>query len=192
MNDSYSFVKYIYLIILFIFAFVCFYSERLEIIGFGSTFLVNTILIICIMFDIYKDKERGRKLFIIPSIKISGVEVSEISCPLYLLIIPLCLMQMRVVCLLSLNIWSNISKYGFLKISRDNRYRVQTEKLLILLTAIMLFAIVFLYILYNYIPMNDLLRFFIAICIIGTYVMSIIATTIEMTISNEFSNTTDG
>jgi len=40
--------------------------------------------------------------------------------------------------------------------------------------------------------MNDLLRFFIAICIIGTYVMSIIATTIEMTISNEFSNTTDG
>ena len=192
MNEGYSFVKYFYLIVLFIFTFICLYSDRLEMIGYGSFFIVNSVLILCIMFDVYKDKERGRKLFVIPSVKLSGVEVSEISFPLYLLIIPICLMQIRVVSLLCLNVWRNVHTYGFLKISRDNRHRIETEKLFLLLTSIMLFAIVSVYILYNFIPMNDLLRFFIAICIIGTYVMSIISTTIEMTVSNEFSNTTDG
>ena len=56
----------------------------------------------------------------------------------------------------------------------------------------MLFVLILLYIQYNNIPINNLLQFFIGICIIGTYVISIVNTVLEMKASSEFSNTTDG
>jgi hypothetical protein len=145
-----------------------------------------------LIFDIYKDKERARKVFSLPSIKSGGVEIPEISIPLYLLILPIVFIQTRIVTLLSLNVWAIVEKHGFFRISRDNRHRIETIKTLTLVTIVMLFALIMLYILYNNVPMNNLSQFFIGICIIGTYVLSIVNTILEMKASSEFSNTTDG
>jgi len=161
-------------------------------IGFGSLFTVHVFFVISLLFDMYKDKERARKVFSLPSIKSSGVEIPEINIPLYLLIIPICLMQVRIVTLLCLNVWAIVEKYGVFRISRDNRYRLETIKTMTLVTLIMLFVLITLYIQYNSIPMNNLSQFFIGICIIGTYVLSIINAILEMKASSEFSNTTDG
>jgi len=192
MQETYPFVKYIFLFILFIFTFICLYSSRLEMIGFGSLFTVHVFFVMSLLFDIYKDKERARKIFSLPSIKSGGVEVPEINIPLYLLIIPICLMQIRIVTLLCLNVWAIVEKYGVFRISRDNRYRLETIKTMTLVTLIMLFVLIALYIQYNSVPMNNLSQFFIGICIIGTYVLSIINAVLEMKASSEFSNTTDG
>jgi len=192
MQETYPFVKYIFLFVLFIFTFICLYSSRLEMIGFGSLFTVHVFFVISLLFDMYKDKERARKVFSLPSIKSSGVEIPEINIPLYLLIIPICLMQVRIVTLLCLNVWAIVEKYGVFRISRDNRYRLETIKTMTLVTLIMLFVLITLYIQYNSIPMNNLSQFFIGICIIGTYVLSIINAILEMKASSEFSNTTDG
>jgi len=192
MQETYPFVKYIFLFILFIFTFICLYSSRLEMIGFGSLFTVHVFFVISLLFDMYKDKERARKVFSLPSIKSGGVEIPEINIPLYLLIIPICLMQVRIVTLLCLNVWAIVEKYGVFRISRDNRYRLETIKTMTLVTLIMLFVLIALYIQYNSIPMNNLSQFFIGICIIGTYVLSIINAILEMKASSEFSNTTDG
>jgi hypothetical protein len=164
----------------------------LEIIGFGALFTVHIFFITSLFFDIYKDKERARKLFSLPSVKSGNVEIPEISIPLYLLIIPICLFQLRIVTLLCLNVWAIVSKYSSFKISKDNRHRVETVKTLTLITLIMLFALILLYIQYNNLKLTDSSRFFIGICIIGTYVLCTVNTVIEIKASNEFSNTTDG
>lgn len=192
MQETYPFIKYIFLFILFIFTFICLYSSRLEIIGFGALFTVHAFFIMSLIFDIFKDKDRARKVFSLPSIKSGGVEIPEISVPLYLLIIPISLLQIRIVTLLCLNVWAIVEKQGFFRISRDNRYRIETIKTLTLVTLIMLFALILLYIQYDNIPMNNLSQFFIGICIIGTYVLSIVNTVLEMKASSEFLNTTDG
>lgn len=192
MQETYPFIKYIFLFILFIFTFICLYSSNLEIIGYGALFTVNIFFIMSVLFDMYKDKERSRKVFSLPSVKSGNIEIPEISVPLYLLIIPICLFQVRIVTLLCLNIWAIVAKYGFFRISKSNRYRVDTIKTMTLVTFIMLFALILLYIQYNNIPMSDLMRFFIGICIIGTYVLCSINTVMEISASNEFSNTTDG
>ena len=192
MQETYPFVKYIFLIILFIFTFICLYSQRLEIMGYGALFTVHAFFILSLLFDIYKDKERARKVFSLPSVKSGNIEIPEMSIPLYILIIPICLFQVRIVTLLCLNVWAIVSKYGFFRISRDNRYRIETVKTLTLVTLIMLFALIFLYINFNNVPLNNLASFFIGICIIGTYVVSIVNTVIEMQASNEFANATDG
>jgi hypothetical protein len=145
-----------------------------------------------LIFDIYKDKERARKVFSLPSIKSGGVEIPEISIPLYLLILPIALIQTRIITLICLNVWAIVEKHGFFRISRDNRYRIETIKTLTLVTLIMLFVLILLYIQYNNIPINNLSQFFIGICIIGTYVLSIVNTVLEMKASSEFANTTDG
>lgn len=192
MQETYPFIKYIFLIILFIFTFICLYSSGLEIIGYGALFTVHIFFIMSLLFDIYKDKDRARKAFSLPSVKTGNIEIPEISVPLYLLIIPICLFQVRIVTLLCLNVWAIVTKYGFFRISRDNRYNVEAVKTMSLVTVIMLFALIFVYIQYNSVPMNDLMRFFIGICIIGTYVLCTVNTIIETKVSNEFSNTTDG
>jgi len=145
-----------------------------------------------LLFDIYKDKERATKVFSLPSVKSGNIEIPEISIPLYILIVPICLFQVRIVTLLCLNVWAVVEKYGFFRISRDNRYRVEAIKTMTLITVIMLFALIILYVQYNNVPMNNLLRFFIGICIIGTYVLCSVNTIMEISASNEFSNTTDG
>lgn len=192
MQETYPFIKYIFIFILFIFTFICLYSSGLEIIGYGSLFTVHVFFIMSLIFDIYKDKERARKVFSLPSIKSANVEIPEISIPFYLLIIPICLLQLRIVTLLCLNVWTIVEKYGFFKISRDNRYRVEAIKTMTLITVIMIFSLILLYVQYNNVPMTDLLRFFIGICIIGTYVLCSVNTVMQLKASNEFSNTTDG
>jgi hypothetical protein len=145
-----------------------------------------------LIFDVYKDKDRARKVFSLPSVKSGNVEIPEINIPLYLLIVPISLFQIRIVTLLCLNVWTIVNKYSFLRISRENRYRVEAIKTMTLVTVIMLFALIILYVQYNNIPMNNIMKFFIGICIIGTYVLCSVNTAMEMIASNEFSNTTDG
>jgi hypothetical protein len=164
----------------------------LELIGYGALFTVHVFFITSLLFDIYKDKDRARKVFSLPSVKSGNIDIPELSVPLYALIVPICLFQIRIVTLLCFNVWAVVSKYTVFRVSRDNRYRIETVKTLTLITLVMLFALIFLYIQYNNIQLNNLSRFFIGICIIGTYVLCIVNTVIEITASNEFSNTTDG
>jgi hypothetical protein len=145
-----------------------------------------------LLFDIYKDKDKARKTFSLPPLKSGNIEIPEISIPLYILIIPICLLQIRIVTLLCLNVWAIVDKYGFFRISRDNRYRVNAIKTMTLITVIMLFVLTLVYVQYNNIPMNNLISFFIGICIIGTYVLCSVNTVIELQALNEFKNTTDG
>ena len=192
MQETYPFIKYIFLFILFTFTFICLYSSKLELLGYGSLFTVHIFFIMSLIFDVYKDKDRARKVFSLPSVKSGNVEIPEINIPLYLLIVPISLFQIRIVTLLCLNVWTIVNKYSFLRISRENRYRVEAIKTMTLVTVIMLFALIILYVQYNNIPMNNIMKFFIGICIIGTYVLCSVNTAMEMIASNEFSNTTDG
>ncbi len=192
MINIIPFIKYIFLAILLIFTFICLFTEKLENVGFGALFTVHVFYMFCLFFDIYKDKERARKVFTLPSVKVGTVDLAEFSFPLYLLLIPIATIHFRTVTLLSLNAWANVSKYGYLRTSRDNKSNIKMVKIISLITILFLFLITFLYIAYNSIQMNDLLRFAFAICIVGSFSLAIINMFMEMKVSNEFANTTDG
>lgn len=193
MNDPLPFIKYIFLSILFLFSFIALFSEKLELIGFGSIFTVELFYLFCLFFDIYKDKERSLKTFSFPSVKVGYTEISEISFPLFVIIAPVAFLNFRNITSLGLSVWRNVAKYGKFRISRDNRSRLLSEKWMILVTVFILLALTFLYMLYGKVRLNnDVLRFGITMCILVAYVLSIISLITEITITNELGNTTDG
>jgi hypothetical protein len=193
MNDPLPFIKYIFLAVFFIFASVAWFSEKLELIGFGSIFTLSVFYLFCFFFDVYKDKERSLKTFSFPSVKVGSVEINEISFPLFAIIAPAMLINFRTVTSLSLSVWRNVSRYGVLRTSMDNHLRIDQEKAMILTTVFILLALTFLYMLYGKVRLNnDVLRFGITICILTTYLLSIITWVTELVITNELGNTTDG
>lgn len=193
MNDPLPFIKYIFLAVLFLFAFIAAFSEKLEIIGFGSIFATQVFYLFCLFFDIYKDKERSLKTFSFPSVKVGYTEISEINLPLFVIITPLVLINFRNISSLGLSVWRNVSKYGYLRISKDNRSRIEQEKWMIFVTVFILLALTFLYMLYGKIQLNNnALRFGITMCILVGYVLSVISLVTELVITNEMGNTTDG
>ena len=194
MNDPLPFIKYIFLAVLFLFAFIAAFSEKLELVGFGSIFTISVFYLFCLFFDIYKDKERSLKTFSFPAVKLGYTEISEISLPLFGIIAPLALINFRNISSLGLSIWRNVSRYGILRISKANRSRLEQEKWMILVTVFVLLALTFLYMLYGKVQLNNnALRLGITICILFGYVLSIISLILEIVISGEMvGNTTDG
>lgn len=194
MNDPLPFIKYIFLAVLFLFAFIAVFSEKLELVGFGSIFTISVFYLFCLFFDIYKDKERSLKTFSFPAVKLGYTEISEISLPLFGIITPLALINFRNIASLGLSIWRNVSRYGILRISKANRSRLEQEKWMILVTVFVLLALTFLYMLYGKVQLNNnALRLGITMCILFGYVLSIISLLLEIVISGEMvGNTTDG
>jgi hypothetical protein len=120
-------------------------------------------------------------------------EISEINLPLFVIITPLVLINFRNISSLGLSVWRNVSKYGYLRISKDNRSRIEQEKWMIFVTVFILLALTFLYMLYGKIQLNNnALRFGITMCILVGYVLSVISLVTELVITNEMGNTTDG
>jgi hypothetical protein len=194
MNDPLPFIKYIFLAVLFLFAFIAVFSEKLELVGFGSIFTISIFYLFCLFFDIYKDKERSLKTFSFPAVKLGYTEISEISLPLFGIITPLALINFRNISSLGLSIWRNVSRYGILRISKANRSKLEQEKWMILVTVFVLLALTFLYMLYGKVQLNNnALRLGITMCILFGYVLSIISLILEIVISGEMvGNTTDG
>lgn len=115
------------------------------------------------------------------------------SFPLFVIITPLVVINFRNISALGLTIWRNVSKYGYLRISKDNRSRLEQEKWMIFVTVFILLALTFLYMLYGKIQLNNnALRFGITMCILVGYVLSVISLVTELIITNEMGNTTDG
>ena len=186
--DTYPIIKYIFLLILFIFSFICAYSEQIEITGFVSILIVHVVFSLCIAFDIISDKNRNLKSLILPS---TSTKISnEISIPLYLFMFPIIALQFREILTVVLEIQKSYKIYGSIKISRDNRVRLNRFKLLFIASTICIFFLTFAYMMYRTVPTSAHLIIFIFIFV--AIVIEVINNINVTNISYQMQNTTDG
>lgn len=188
--DTYPIIKYIFLLILYIFAFISAYSERIETTGIVSIFIIQSIFTLCLLFDIFSDKNRNLKVLTLPSS--SKIYSNEISIPLFWLIIPIIGLQFREILTIILEINKSYKTYGAIKISRDNRVRLDRFKLLFLISVLCIFALTFSYLSYKNISTTGSTQLVIVLFIFVAIIVEIVNNINVTNISYQMQNTTDG
>lgn len=188
--DTYPIIKYIFLLILYIFAFLCAYSEQIEITGMVSIFILHCIFTICLLFDIFSDKNRNLKVLTLPSS--SKIYSNEISIPLFWFIIPIIGLQFREILTIVLEINKSYKTYGAIKISRDNRVRLDRFKLLFLISILCIFGLTFTYLNYKNISTTGSMQLAIVILIFASIIVEMVNNVNVTNISYQMKNTTDG
>lgn len=188
--DTYPIIKYIFLLVLYIFAFVSAYSEQIETTGIVSIFIIQSIFTICLLFDIFSDKNRNLKVLTLPSS--SKIYSNEMSIPIFWFIIPIIGLQFREILTIVLEINKSYKKYGFIKISRDNRVRLDRFKLLFLISILCVFSLTFAYLTYKNTSTTGSTQLVIVIFIFASIIVETINNINVTNISYQMQNTTDG
>lgn len=188
--DTYPIIKYLFLFILYIFAYFCVYSEQIETTGFVSIFIIQCIFTICILFDVFSDKNRNLKVLTLPSSY--KLYSNEISIPIFWFILPIVGLQFREILTIVLEINRLNKTYGFLKMSRDNRLRLDRFKILFFISILCILLLTFTYLNYKNMEITGSLQLILVIFIIATLVIEIINNINVTNISYQTKNTTDG
>jgi len=188
--DTYPIIKYIFLLILYIFAYFCVYSEQIETTGFVSIFIIQSIFTICLLFDIFSDKNRNLKVLTLPSS--SKIYSNEMSIPIFWFILPIIGLQFREILTIVIEINRANKTYGSIKISRDNRVRLDRFKLLFLISIICVFFLTLVYMGYKNVPTTGSMQIIIVMLIFTTIIVEIVNNINVTNISYQMQNTTDG
>jgi hypothetical protein len=167
------------------------FSDDLETIGVVSTFVIQNIYSIAIVFDIFTDPNRNNKLLTFPAAtkKYTG---TELSIPIYWFILPLVLTQYREMLDAVFLFQQSYKRWGSLRISRDNRIRLHQFKGVFVANIVILFMMTIIYMYYAQLVNSDpikllyLLLFFIGL---GLTISNNVTITL---LSNQIGNTTDG
>jgi hypothetical protein len=167
------------------------FSYNLETIGIVSSFVVQNIYSIAIVFDIFTDPNRNNKLLKFPEVtkKYTG---SEISIPIYWFILPLIITQYREMLNAVYLFQQSYKRWGNLRISRDNRVRLNQYKEIFVANIVILFIMTIIYMYYAQIGNLDSIKlFYVLLFFIGLALT--ISNNVTITfISNQIGNTTDG
>ena len=188
--DTYPSIKYTFLLILYIFAFISAYSEQIEITGITSILIIQSIFTICLLFDIFSDKNRNMKVLTLPSS--SKTYSNEISIPIFWFIIPIIGLQFREILTIVLEINKSYKTYGAIKISRDNRVRLDRFKLLFLISILCVFSLTFAYLNYKNTSATGSAQLAIVIFIFVAIIVETVNNINVTNISYQMQNTTDG
>jgi hypothetical protein len=189
--DSYPVIKYVFLFIMYIFAFICLFSDNLETVGFVAAFVTQNIYTIALCFDILTDPARNLKVLAFPTAAQKYIG-REISIPLHWLIIPLLITQYREMLTAILEIQESYARWGKLKISRDNRIRLMQFKIIFVACVCLLFLITVVYMQYRQISVTGPIQLLISICFITVLSLSVSNNILISLISYQMKNTTDG
>lgn len=146
MAICFPFIKYFYILILFIFSFIGLYSQSIEIIGFGSLFAIQTIYTLFLLLDILQDGNRGSKTL---DIQINASEYTaayKLHIPLWWILVAGSALQFTSSLLMIITSAFLYKKFQAIKVSRDNRGSIQTYKAFFLITTILMFLLTYAYV----------------------------------------------
>ena len=146
MSICFPFIKYLYVFILFIFSFICIFNQNIEIIGFGSMFVVQTIYTIMLFMEIYSDPNRGAKSITIPLLKTPYINMSEIEIPIFWILIAGISLQFTSITLMIMTCSYLYKKYQSIQLSRDNRWSAQTYKKIFVIVTVLMMILTYSYV----------------------------------------------
>jgi hypothetical protein len=84
---DFPFAKYLLLTLLFIFAYMALYTEKIEVYGFGSSFALQTLFTIMVFMDILKDPFKTYPVISIPSIPNTLIKIPDLKITFYWIIL---------------------------------------------------------------------------------------------------------
>ena len=148
MATCFPFIKYFYILVLFVISFFAMKNFRTEMIGFGATFAVQTLFTLVLLFEILKNSNRADKVITIPFPATLISDAYNINLPLYLILVPCVSMQFVASMFMVMAIYSVYKHENEINVSRDERWSINTYQNMYILAT---FALMFL----TYVYVND-------------------------------------
>ena len=150
MATCFPFIKYLYVFVLFIFSFMCLFSQTIEIVGFGSLFAVQCIYTIMILMEILGDgpAKRQMKSLSIPLLKnpFNVNQKASFDIPLFWILLAGVSLQFASVTLMIITCAYLYKKYQALQLSRTNRWRAQSYKVMFIIVTVLMMIITYSYV----------------------------------------------
>jgi len=193
MAICFPFIKYFYILVLFVISFFAMKNFRTEMIGFGATFAVQTLFTLVLIFEILKDGNRADKVLTIPFPATPISLPYNMNLPLYLILAPCVSMQFVASMLMMMAIYSVYKQENQIKVSRNERWSINAYQNMFIIAT---FALMFL----TYVYVND----FMGSTFSGTYrililtaiILSVCLSSVNMINGNHqtrmITSTTDG
>jgi len=146
MADCYPFIKYVYVSILFIFAFLALFSQHMQSIGFGALVGLNAIYTILVLFDIFTDGKRDDKALVMEIPTSKYMMGYNITLPYWWILVPCVAMQFAATLLMSMT-WNYLSKRADqVQLSRSNEIKVSNFKVITLFLTIFMLCLTYSYV----------------------------------------------
>ena len=186
MANCFPFIKYWYIIILFVFAFICAYNSTIEIVGFGTIFVLQTLFTLLLTNDILKDSNSHLKV-------LQTSNESWSSIPIWWILFAGLGMQFASSLLILTTTLFLYNKFQTIRLSHDNRWRLNAYKLIFLLSTIFMMILTFIYIQYSVSNgLSPLFRIVTLVCFVGILGLSSVDVIYANQLSKAINSTTDG
>jgi hypothetical protein len=168
------------------------FSDNLEVLGFIGAFVTQNIYTVAILFDMLTDPNKMTKVITLPAVAQKYIG-REINIPLYWFIAALAVSQYNELLNAILMIKQSYSRWGKLRISRDNRIRLDNYKAIFVAGIVFLFILTTVYMQYNQIPTaSGTVQLLFTIAFIVGLTLTVLNNLSIYTISYQVKNTTDG
>ena len=164
----FPFIQYIYIFILFIFAFISWFNPTIEIIGFGSVFVMQTVYTFFLAMDIISNADRGKSVIKIPfAEKMKGIPSSF---PIYWMLLIGTIPNLVSILMLMIAISYIYKRHQSIQISRNDRLLLTRYKIMF----ITVFAII---VILNYVYSTNMepgekMRLFLFLSCVGIFVLT--------------------
>jgi len=146
MVNYFPFIKYFYILVLFIISFVAMKNFRTEMIGFGATFAIQTLYTLVLIFEIIKDTNRSDKVLTIPFPATPISDPYDMRLPLYLILAPCVSMQFVASMLIMMAIYSVYKRENKINVSRDERWSIDAYQNMFIIATLALMFLTYVYV----------------------------------------------
>jgi len=148
MPSCFPFIKYWYILILFILAFICLFIQSIEIYGFGSAFAIQAVYSIFLLSDIISDNNRAEKALRIPIMQLPYINTppTSINLPIFWVLLAGVALQFTSALLMLIACLFLYKKYQAIKVSRENRWYIQAYKKMFLIVTGLMFLLTYYYV----------------------------------------------
>jgi len=182
-THSMLFLKYIFVFILFIFTWVCFYNPALETIGFGSLVTVQTVFTLFILFDIRNDDARSGHAVTIPK--------WNYSIPLWWVLVPASILYLTSTTLMAITVRFLWKQVHGLHLSQTMRQNFNIYKGTFIAGTLLTFFLVLGYTWFGSVQ-SGFIRLVLVFSMIGSLVFAINDVVFANEISKLLGSTVDG
>lgn len=139
----FPFIYYLYIFILFIFAFICWFNPTIEIIGFGSVFVMQTLYMLFLGIDILNNTGRATSVVSIPFTK--KMNMNAISFPIYWVLLVGSILTFVSMLMMTIAVAYVYKKYQYIQVSRYNRLLLDRYKVIFVLIFCFMVILTFIY-----------------------------------------------
>lgn len=167
-------VKYVFLLVLFIFAFVCLFTPSIAIYGFGTFFVMQAILSFFVFIDVTQDDEVAKKTLTVDVANgKSPVNIPAFKLPLSWVLSSGALMEFVAGLFMIMSMSAVYKRFHSLPMSAENQWRLDFVKYTFVIVTVLMFLLVMVYWNYDLVMKYDSMKTLVLAMVVGILGVSI-------------------